>query len=106
MRIVVTRPQRSGERTAAKLEALGHEPVLLPLFHPIHHGERAISALSAPLAAIAVTSAEALRALDTFEEQLAPHLSKPFLPSVEQQRKRRKIPASGRYSPPPEMPWV
>ena len=78
MRIVVTRPQRSGERTAAKLEALGHEPVLLPLFHPIHHGERAISALSAPLAAIAVTSAEALRALDTFEEQLAPHLSKPF----------------------------
>lgn len=78
MRIVVTRPQRSGERTAAKLEALGHRPVLLPLFHPIHHGERAISALSAPLAAIAVTSAEALRALDTFEEQLAPHLSKPL----------------------------
>nr|WP_295978362.1 uroporphyrinogen-III synthase [uncultured Agrobacterium sp.] len=78
MRIVVTRPQRSGERTAAKLEALGHEPVLLPLFHPVHHGERAISALSGPLAAIAVTSAEAVRALDTFGERLAPHLSKPL----------------------------
>ncbi|AYM06548.1 uroporphyrinogen-III synthase [Agrobacterium radiobacter] len=78
MRIVVTRPQRSGERTAAKLEALGHEPVLLPLFHPAHHGERAISALSGPLAAIAVTSAEALRALETSRDRLAPHLSKPL----------------------------
>lgn len=78
MRIVVTRPQRSGERTAAKLEALGHAPVLLPLFHPVHHGGRAISALSTPLAAIAVTSAEAVRALDTFGEQLAPHLPKPL----------------------------
>lgn len=78
MRIVVTRPQRSGERTAAKLEALGHAPVLLPLFHPIHHGERATSALSDPAGAIAVTSAEALRALATCEEQLAPYLSKPL----------------------------
>lgn len=78
MRIVVTRPQRSGERTAAKLEALGHEPVRLPLFHPAHHGERAISALSGPVGAIAVTSAEAVRALDTFEGQLAPHLPKPL----------------------------
>lgn len=78
MRIVVTRPLRSGEKTAAKLEALGHEPVLLPLFHPAHHGERAILALSAPLAAIAVTSAEALRALETAGDRLNPHLSKPL----------------------------
>lgn len=78
MRIVVTRPQRSGERTAAKLEALGHEPVLLPLFHPVHHGERAVSALSGPLAAIAVTSAEALRALETSRNQLVPVPSKPL----------------------------
>jgi uroporphyrinogen-III synthase len=78
MRIVVTRPLRSGEKTAAKLEALGHEPVLLPLFHPVHHGERAISALSEPLSAIAVTSAEALRALRDFRHRLAPHLSKPL----------------------------
>lgn len=78
MRIVVTRPQRSGERTAAKLEALGHTPVLLPLFHPVHHGERAISALSNPMGAIAATSAEALRALARSEEQLAPYLSKPL----------------------------
>ncbi|MCZ4432534.1 uroporphyrinogen-III synthase [Agrobacterium sp. SOY23] len=78
MRIVVTRPQRSGERTAAKLEALGHEPVLLPLFHPVHHGERAVAALSDPAGAIAVTSAEALHALATSGERLAPHLSKPL----------------------------
>ena len=78
MRIVVTRPLRSGEKTAAKLEALGHEPVLLPLFHPVHHSERAISALSEPLSAIAVTSAEAMRALKDFRPRLAPHLSKPL----------------------------
>lgn len=78
MRIVVTRPQRSGERTAAKLEALGHRPVLLPLFYPAHHGTRAVQALSDSLGAIAVTSAEAVRALNPFAEQLAPHLSKPL----------------------------
>ena len=78
MRIVVTRPQRSGERTAAKLEALGHEPVLLPLFHPSHYGERAVAALTGPVGAIAVTSAEALRALATSGEQFAPSLSKPL----------------------------
>ncbi|MCZ7446866.1 uroporphyrinogen-III synthase [Agrobacterium rhizogenes] len=78
MRIVVTRPQRSGERTAAKLEALGHEPVLLPLFYPSNHGERAMVALSDPAGAIAVTSAEALRAMATSGEQLAPYLSKPL----------------------------
>ncbi|WP_333898222.1 uroporphyrinogen-III synthase [Agrobacterium pusense] len=78
MRIVVTRPQRSGERTAAKLEALGHRPVLLPLFYPVHHHERAISALSHPMTAIAVTSAEALRALETSRDRLVPNLSKPL----------------------------
>lgn len=78
MRIVVTRPLRSGEKTAAKLKTLGHEPVLLPLFHPVHHGERATSALSNPLSAIAVTSAEALRALEALRAGLAPHLSKPL----------------------------
>ncbi|CUX33674.1 uroporphyrinogen-III synthase [Rhizobium oryzihabitans] len=78
MRIVVTRPHRSGEKTAAKLEALGHQPVLLPLFHPVHYGEHAIPALSDPLSAIAVTSAEALRSLETLRDRLAPHLSKPL----------------------------
>jgi uroporphyrinogen-III synthase len=78
MRIVVTRPLRSGEKTAEKLKAFGHEPVLLPLFHPVHYGERATSALSEPLSAIAVTSAEALRALEALRDRLAPHLSKPL----------------------------
>ena len=31
MRVVVTRPQADGERTAAALEALGHEVLVAPL---------------------------------------------------------------------------
>src|SRR4051812_13059309 len=31
MRVIVTRPQGDAERIAAKIEALGHEPILSPL---------------------------------------------------------------------------
>lgn len=106
MRIVITRPQRLGERTAAKLEALGHEPVLLPLFYPVHHGERAVSALSAPLAAIAVTSAEALRALETSRDGLAPYLSEPLFAVGGATAEAAEKPASNRFSPPPATPPV
>jgi len=34
MRVLVTRPEPAGERTAARLAALGHDPVLMPLFEP------------------------------------------------------------------------
>ncbi len=78
MRIVVTRPQRSGEKTAAKLRSLGHEPVLLPLFHPLHHGERALDVMSRPFGAIAVTSTEALRALEKAGSGPVPHQPKPL----------------------------
>ena len=63
MRIVVTRPLLSSRRTAEKLRAHGHEPVLLPLTTPVHNGEAAVVALSGPHAALAATSAEAIRAL-------------------------------------------
>ncbi|MBN7806147.1 uroporphyrinogen-III synthase [Agrobacterium rosae] len=63
MRVVVTRPQASGEKTAALLRERGHEPVLMPLTEPVHHADVAIQALTKPLQALAVTSAEAIRVL-------------------------------------------
>lgn len=62
MRIVVTRPLLSGRRTAEKLRERGHEPVLLPLSEPLHDGQAAQKALAQPHSALAVTSAEAIRA--------------------------------------------
>ncbi|UXS02520.1 uroporphyrinogen-III synthase [Agrobacterium tumefaciens] len=78
MRIVVTRPERSGKKTAAKLKALGHDPVPLPLFHPIHYGDLAGAALAAPKSALAVTSAEAIRALKPLGTSLTPYFTKPI----------------------------
>ncbi|SCX29393.1 uroporphyrinogen-III synthase [Agrobacterium rosae] len=63
MRVVVTRPQASGEKTAALLRERGHEPVLIPLTEPVHRADVAIQALAKPLQALAVTSAEAIRVL-------------------------------------------
>ncbi len=63
MRIVVTRPLLSSRRTAEKLRERGHEPVLLPLAAPLHDALAAEKALAQPYSALAVTSAEAIRAL-------------------------------------------
>lgn len=63
MRVVVTRPQASGQKTATLLRERGHEPVLLPLTQPIHHIETAALALAKQPQALAVTSAEAVRVL-------------------------------------------
>lgn len=63
MRIIVTRPEPSGTRTARHLSDLGHVAVPLPLFL----AEHIVGAVSADLAgasgAAVLTSAEALRAL-------------------------------------------
>lgn len=72
MRIVVTRPKRSGEKTAALLEGMGHTPVLLPLSIPHHDPAVALAGLSAKPAALAVTSAEAIHGLELLGEALAP----------------------------------
>lgn len=78
MRVVVTRPSRSGEKTATMLEAMGHTPVLLPLSAPQHDPTAAFAGLSSHPAAIAVTSAEAIHVLTLLGDALAPHLQTPL----------------------------
>lgn len=72
MRVVVTRPEISARQTARKLQALGHEPVLLPLAKAIHHPDMAERALETPHAALAVTSAEAIRMLSSLAKRPSP----------------------------------
>jgi uroporphyrinogen-III synthase len=74
VRILVTRPDEAGRRTADRLKALGHEPVLLPLMAAEHHPDIVREALSRPHAALALTSAEAVRVLVSLGEDLAPYL--------------------------------
>lgn len=78
MRVTVTRPEHSGLKTAARLQALGHEPILLPLSKPIHQPLLIEAALREPFTSLAITSAEALLALEqsTFEANL---ITKPLL---------------------------
>ncbi|MBB3594465.1 uroporphyrinogen-III synthase [Rhizobium sp. BK529] len=76
MRVLVTRPAHSGERTAQRLRALGHEPLLLPLSRPVHDTAAARQALETTGGAIAITSAEAVRALQSLGQALTPHLSR------------------------------
>lgn len=77
MRVLVTRPQPSAAATAARLEALGHEAIILPMMEAIHSPEAAMDIFAFPHDAIAVTSAEAIRALMTIRDQLTPHLQTP-----------------------------
>ena len=74
MRVIVTRPAISAGQTAARLLALGHLPILLPLTEAVHHPDAAIAALAVAHTAIAVTSAEALRVLQPIGNALQPHL--------------------------------
>jgi len=60
MRVVVTRPQADGARTAAALEARGHEVLLAPLLQV----ERVAANLSGAWSGVIVTSANAPGALD------------------------------------------
>lgn len=77
MRVVVTRPMRSGEKTATLLRERGHEPILLPLTEAMHKAEAAREALTRQPDAFAVTSAEALRALEISGIDLSGHLDRP-----------------------------
>ena len=78
MRVVVTRPRHSGERTVRRLAQMGHEPLPLPLAEPIHHVKEAGRALQETQGAIAITSAEAIRALAPLGPDLKPHLARPL----------------------------
>ncbi|MBB4230928.1 uroporphyrinogen-III synthase [Rhizobium mongolense] len=77
MRVLVTRPLRSGERTAKRLRGMGHEPVLLPLSQPMHDGQTAMDALARSHGPIAITSAEAVRALASSGTDLKPYRRRP-----------------------------
>lgn len=57
MRVVVTRPQADGERTAAALEALGHEVLVAPLMRI----EPVAANLAGTWSAIVITSANAVQ---------------------------------------------
>jgi uroporphyrinogen-III synthase len=59
MRLVVTRPQADGERTAAALRARGHEVLVAPLLRV----EPAAADLSGTWGAVIITSANAPRAI-------------------------------------------
>ena len=77
MRVIVTRPEDSGWRTAERLEALGHTPILLPLTTPVHDPQAADNALATPHAALAITSAEAVQVLFQLGPRLSPFLNEP-----------------------------
>ncbi|KKZ88627.1 uroporphyrinogen III synthase [Rhizobium phaseoli] len=78
MRVLVTRPAHSADKTAQRLREMGHEPLLLPLRRPEHDGAAAAGALAATGGAIAVTSGEAVRVLSALGETLHPHLDRPI----------------------------
>lgn len=78
MRVVVTRPQHSGERTMRRLTQMGHEALLLPLAEPIHHVGEARRALLTTQGAIAVTSAEAIRVVALLGTDIKPQLERPL----------------------------
>ncbi len=78
MRVLVTRPRPAAERTAARLSAMGHEAVILPLMQAQHLAGAARAALSEPHQAIAVSSGEAVRVLGALGPALEPHLATPL----------------------------
>jgi uroporphyrinogen-III synthase len=79
MRVLVTRPPQPGARTAERLAAMGHAPLMLPLFEPMHDGEKALAGLAETDGPIAVTSAEAIRAMtEQPTAGRAPYLNRPL----------------------------
>jgi uroporphyrinogen-III synthase len=67
MRVVVTRPLDRAQATAAALRGMGHEPFLLPLSEARHLTDQMHAMFSHAYPAIALTSAEALRAVSGFD---------------------------------------
>ena len=68
MRVVVTRPQADSERTAAALEALGHEVLVAPLMRI----EPVAVDLAGTWSAIVITSANALQAVPATADGVKP----------------------------------
>jgi uroporphyrinogen-III synthase len=72
--VIVTRPERSGERTALRLKEMGHEPIARPLSWPFHMPAVVKEALSTHSGPVAITSAEAVRAIEQLGPALVPYL--------------------------------
>ncbi|MBC2772639.1 uroporphyrinogen-III synthase [Rhizobium sp. AQ_MP] len=68
MRVLVTRPEPASARTAAELERRGHEPILLPLMQAVQQPKVLTSPPLPGATALAVTSAEAMRVLQTLPD--------------------------------------
>lgn len=64
MRVLVTRPEVAGRRTAQRLKDMGHEPVSFPLFEAHHLDLSSADFPSSLPGGLVFTSAEAVRALD------------------------------------------
>lgn len=78
MRILVTRPQPAAEKTAVRLRAMGHEPLVLPLTQGISEPGAAREALLQDrFTALALTSAQAVQTLALLAGDLAPYLDIP-----------------------------
>lgn len=77
MRIVVTRPENTGKKTAALLHDMGHDAVLLPLVEARHDIEAARLAVASPWASLTFTSAQALAVLADAKIDLRPFAKKP-----------------------------
>jgi len=75
MRVLIIRPELQARQTAAKLAALGHDPVIFPLFQPSHDLPHLIDALKSNYSALAITSAEAVRCLQALGAELQPYRS-------------------------------
>jgi uroporphyrinogen-III synthase len=69
MRVLVTRPEPASARTAAELERRGHHAILLPLMQAVHQPGALMSVPLPGTIALAVTSAEAMRALAALPEE-------------------------------------
>ncbi|HSJ41384.1 MAG TPA: uroporphyrinogen-III synthase [Xanthobacteraceae bacterium] len=68
MRVVLTRPHADSERTAAALEALGHEVLVAPLMRV----EPVAADLAGTWSAIVITSANALQAIPAMADKTLP----------------------------------
>lgn len=78
MRILVTRPEQSARKTAQMLQALGHEPVLLPLAAPEHYPDEMLDRLARHEGPLAVTSAVTIDGLALLGDRLLPYLDRPL----------------------------
>lgn len=77
MRVLVIRPQLQARQTAAKLAALGHDPVVFPLFVPSHDLPHCLDALKSRYSGLALSSGEAVRCLRELGPALEPYLGVP-----------------------------